>query len=137
MPTAGIVDGKLLVISIGGAAVGCQTSATLTVNVGTREVICKDSDDFKSLLVGLKDWSVSGGGLLAFDHALGGMDLVNLALTNPVVTVRWGSTVPGDKYIEGTAILTSVTLEGPNKGENSTYSYEVAGSGVFTIGTNV
>ncbi len=135
MPTTGVVDGEVLTLSTDGNIVACATSVTFTANNGTREIVCKDSDSFKDALSGLKDWSMSINGLFSYDAVNGGMDLVIALKDDPEMTLRWGSSVIGDQYIEGDGIISNVTLEGPNKGENATYQADFTGKGSYTVGT--
>lgn len=125
-----------LAVYIGGTKITCQTDATLSLTQGTRDTSCKDGNGWRSLLAGLKQWTVSGSGMQAFDAAYGSDELVNHLVDQDVVIVKLSTEDSGDTFYSGSAVFTSLEIASPGVEENVTYSYTLEGTGPLTSGVN-
>lgn len=141
MATTGVVNGRLTLfrvntVSTTYVAVGCATECTLTIEVETRETTCAQSGDFRTHLPGLISGSGSFGGLVAFDDANYGPDDFGTWILSPALkTVKFDSAVSGDPTWSGSAILTNITYQSGQNGQNMTYSGSFQFTGTITQGT--
>ena len=133
--TASVIDGGLLLLKVGGVTIGKATSHSLSVTANVRDITSKDSAGWTENLEGLRSWEVSGDGLYTFDATYAYDDLHALIISRLPVILLIARTEPknaDDWYFTGSAYLTSLSLETPNEGENSTYSYSFTGTGSLT-----
>lgn len=139
MATTGVVNSKLLKIFTGGTptAVTCLTDASLSINNAMRQTTCKDSGQWEDNLPAQTSWSISGSALLAFDSANGVDELSTIALAQTSVDVVFGTGVTGDTEWSGSGYIQSFELSSPGTNENSTYSFEITGTGELTQATTV
>jgi len=136
MATTGVVHVKDLTVYKGSTAYACATDASLEVNNSLREILCKDTSGWKEFKDGQKDWSMSISGLFAYDHTLGGEELITDLIAGTEITVRFSTEETGDTYYEGTAYVTNVSLNSAGgAGENASYSATLQGSAALTSGT--
>lgn len=141
MATTGVANGKLTLFRINTVsttyvATGCATEATMTIEVETRETTCAQSGDFRTYLPGLITASGSFGGLVAFDDAnFAPDDFMTWVLSPAAKTVKFDSAVTGDPSLSGSAILTNVTFQSGQNGQNMTYSGNFQFTGTVTQGT--
>lgn len=141
MPTTGVVNGRLTLFRINTVsttyvATGCATEATMTIEVETRETTCAQSGDFRTYLPGLITASGSFGGLVAYDDsAYAPDDFTTWVLSPALKTVKFDSAVTGDLSLSGSAILTNVTFQAGQNGQNMTYSGSFQFTGTITAGT--
>lgn len=131
MPTTGFLNGRNLRIYVDGNAVADATSGDITVSQSSRDVTTKDSVGWMEVLYGLKEWGVSGDGLVALDAAFATEELIDLILNSTDVTVRFTTNVSGDTYWTGSAIAESVDVSSPNE-ETPTFSFSLKGNGALT-----
>ena len=131
MATTGILNGTALLLYVDGTAVAHSTSHTLSVSHATRDATTKDSSGWEDALNGLRSWEASGEGLVAFDAAYGYSDLFALITARSTVTIKLSTEVTGDKYYEGSALLTSLE-ESAGTEENISFSYTFKGTGALT-----
>ena len=78
---------------------------------------------------------MSGTALFSFDGTYTFDDLFTLFNNQSTATVKWGSTVSGDKVYSGTALLTSLTASSPGTDDNGTYDFTFMGVGAITEAT--
>lgn len=141
MPTTGVVNGRLTLFRINTVsttyvAVGCATECTMTIEVETRETTCAQAGDFRTYLPGLINASGSFGGLVAFDDtAYAPDDFMTWILSPGLKTVKFDSAVTGDPTLSGSAILTNITFQSGQNGQNMTYSGNLQFTGTITQGT--
>lgn len=134
MPTAGIINGKLLRLYIADVAVSKATECTLSISVGTRGSSHKDSGGWEDSLSSIKSWTMSTSALYALDSTNSPQSIAAAVLAGTPVAVRFTTDVTGDTYYSGTGIITKFDVNAPNE-EDSTFSIEIKGSGALTIGT--
>jgi hypothetical protein len=141
MPTTGVVNGRLTLFRINTTstnylAAGCATECTLTIEVETRETTCAQSGDFRTYLPGLISGSGSFSGLVAFDDANYAPDDLGTWILAPAVKLcKFDSAVSGDPSWAGSVILTNVTFQSGQNGQNMTYSGSIQFTGTITQGT--
>jgi predicted secreted protein len=132
MPTTGKVSGNLMLIYIDGVAVACTTDASFTLNNEQLEVTCKDNDGARQYILGGQDWNFTVGGIFQFDNN-GIDDLTDIAINKTTVTVRFGTDVVGDFFLEGDAIISTINITSPLNAP-VTYTATLQGTGPITKG---
>lgn len=142
MATTNVVNTTLFTFR-GGAAgattVSLQNDATWTVNMEPRDITTKDAGGYRKLLEGLRSYSISISGLVAFDATLGpftsstGIEAVLRART----TQTWimGTGVSGDVKLSGSGYWTSLEIGSPAQEDNMTFSGTLEGDGQWYVGT--
>tara|TARA_Y100000004_G_scaffold23286_1_gene23632 strand:- start:348 stop:779 length:432 start_codon:yes stop_codon:yes gene_type:complete len=115
-------------------------NGTLNVNHSVREITNKESNGYKEVLEGLRDFTISLDGAYAWTDA-GGSALTNGAddilnsyiLTRASLVVRFGNTAggTGDTYYQGTVFLDSFSATAPTE-DTATYSLNFTGTGALT-----
>mgnify|MGYP003964941537 FL=1 len=132
MASTGKVNGTLLGLYVGGVKIAEATSHTLNLSMGTRDTTTKDSAGWKNLLEALREWSIDCDFVFAPDSAYGFTDLFALYTGRTVVTIKAMYTaVSGDKYYQGSAMLTSLNQSAPME-DNVTCSVTFEGSAALT-----
>lgn len=134
MPSTGINNGTLLTIYVGGTAVAHSTSASLSLNMSTRDATTKSSSGWSDKLEGVRDWSMSGECFFAEDAAYGYEDIFDLVNGRTTATVKYSSSVTGDKEYTGTAYFTSLERTAPTE-DSETYSFSLEGTGALAKAT--
>lgn len=141
----GIIEGQDLVVYVNGTAVAHSTTCTISPTVEVRDRLSKDSGKYKGKVAGLIDWEVSAESLAAYDghsyHTLYGLMVARAALVVKFTgraavgaSDNWKAIQIGDKYFEGSAIITSLPLTAPNNAD-STFSITLAGTGQLELKT--
>lgn len=131
MASSGLINGNDFRIYVNGNAVAQATSCDISISQSPRDVTTKDSAGWKDVLYGLKEWSVSGDGLVALDDTFGHLDLGGFLIAGTEVTVRYTTDTTGDDYYTGSAIIDSVEISSPAN-ETPTYSFSLTGNGALT-----
>lgn len=117
-------------------------NGTLNVNHSVRDITNKESNGYKEVLEGLRDWSISLDGAYAWTDASGtaltnGADdiLHSYIMTRAAVTIRFGNTggATGDLYYEGSAWLDSFSVSAPTE-DTATYNLNFTGTGSIAQG---
>jgi predicted secreted protein len=120
-------------------------TASITINMDTRDISNKESGGFAESLEGQRNFEISVDGAYAWTDASdadltnGADDLVakylldGVATTRKAFTLRWGNTggTTGDTYYQGSAFLTSFSATGGTE-DTATYSMTFAGTGAIT-----
>jgi predicted secreted protein len=138
MATAGIFNGTLLVVKVGGVAVAHSTSCSLSVSVDLPDSTTKDSGGFASQIQGLRSWSVSTDGLAVIESAAAGVnveDLYSSISSRTDVTLTFSTFVSGDKIWTGTAQIESLDFTGDMESP-ATFSASFTGTGPLVMTTN-
>ena len=134
MATVGIINGTKFGVYDGGTLVAYATSGSISINHNVRETSNKESEGWKEVLEGQRDWEISCEGMVAFDGgATKSVDelFTSYITTRASLTVSFESSESGDKKWSGTAFLSSISLDAPNE-ESTTYSCSFTGTGVLT-----
>lgn len=122
MATTGPVKGNLLIVYMddndgtGLRSIACSTNATFNGSNEILETTCKDNDGAKTRLASGQDWSMSSTGIVKYDADRGIEDLVDAWLNQTEVTVRFSTNVTGDFYLQGNAIIDSLSMDSPLNG---------------------
>jgi len=128
MATAGIANGTLFGLYVGGTLVAHGTSHSFSTSMETRDASTKDSGGWSDSLEGMRAWEVSGDFLFAQDAAYGVDDLNAAIVARSVVVLRFASTVTGDKYWNGNAYMTELSVEAGTE-ESMSFSASFTGTG--------
>ena len=136
MATTGTVNSTLMVIKVGSTTISCLTDASLSMTQEMRDTTCKDSSSWNNALPAKRTWEMSGSAFFAYDATYGAADLFTLYNTQASATVKWGTTVTGDKVYSGTAYLTSLEFAASGTDENTTINFTFQGVGALAQGTN-
>ena len=134
MATTGKFNGTLLNVYIDDVIIGCATSSELSVNVDLADATCKDDGGWADHIHGLRDWSVSTDGLVAYDGTNNIGDLYTLLSGRTSVTLKFTTNVTGDLVFSGSASVASISVSAEMEAA-VTYSVEFTGKGVLTKGT--
>lgn len=139
MPATSIMNSTDVVIQIStdGSTydiVGRATSASLSVSMETRDITTKDSAGWQENLEGLKNWSLSGDGLVTY--SISGEyetpdELFTILSNRTAIDVKFGSMTTGEIDYSGKAFLVSYEQEAGVE-ENVTYSFSITGTGTLT-----
>jgi predicted secreted protein len=128
MATTGIFNGTELGLYVGGTLVACATSHSFSESMETRDTTCKDSGGNAESLEGLKSWEGSGDFYFAQDAAYGIDDLHAVIQARAAVVLRFATTESGDKYWNGNAFMTELSVESGTE-ESMTFSASFTGTG--------
>jgi len=125
---------KSLVLKYNSTAIARVDNFSFVTNKGTVEITNFDSNDWREFLAGLKDWSISFGGMVVRDAGVSNDydDLLNELATNdtPVSCDIYDSDAL--KTIMGTVIITSLTLQA-SVGEAQKYTGSLQGTGALSF----
>ena len=141
MPATSIMNSTDVVIQISEDSgttydiIGRATSASLSVSMETRDTTTKDSAGWQENLEGLKNWSLSGDGLVTYSISDANYDtpdqLFTILSNRTKVLVKFGSATSGEFDYTGDAYLVSYEQEAGVE-ENVTYSFGFTGTGTLT-----
>ena len=123
-------------------------TASITINMDTRDISNKESGGFAESLEGQRNWEVTLDGAYAWTNPANTVltnasdDLVLKymldagANTREAFVLRWGNTDgnTGDTYYQGSAFLTSFSATGGTE-DTATFSMSFAGTGAITQDT--
>ena len=126
----------MLNVYLKNVIIGCATSSELSVNVDLADATCKDDGGWADHIHGLRDWSVSTDGLVAYDGTNNIGDLYTLLSGRTSVTLKFTTNVTGDLVFSGTASVASISVSAEMESA-VTYSVEFTGKGALTKATVV
>ena len=119
MATTGTVKGNLVGVYIaddsdpvGYDLIACGTNASLNITNDMIETVCKDNDGARSVLPGQQSINITIEGLTAFDN-VGRTELFAAVKDKTQLTLRYGSGVTGDPYVQVNAYITSFEETAP------------------------
>lgn len=104
-----------------------------------RDITTKDAAGYRRLLEGLRQYSLSISGLVAFDATLGpfttstGIEALIRARTQQ--TWIMGTGVSGDVKLSGAGYWTSLEVSSPTQEDNLTFNGTLEGDGQWYVGT--
>lgn len=130
MATAGIVNGTIQHITIGGVKIDLQLSAELKISMTPRESRTKDSGSFATRFAGIKDAEISGEAEIASDATYGIVQLFDAWLAGTALTIAFKG-ASGDAVYTGSGYVMEL---GGSAGveENAKLSYTFAINGAIT-----
>lgn len=127
-------NGTSLTITVGGVAIELNTSVSLSVNSTEVECTNKDSAGFKEMLVGTKDWNMSGTSFVNY-AATQGLDEAMVAWSaGTAVAVVFTTGTVGDSNFSGNAYFTNIEQTG-ELDSAAEWTFTLSGTGSLTLGT--
>ncbi len=138
MPTTGTVLAKNMALYTGSptaTVITCQTNASISQSTNMFETTCKDSGAWGAQQPGVKSWTASGEGNLAFDATNGYEDLWDAWNTQAAVAVVFQTGVTGDIKFSGSGYISSLELTSNGSDEAVTFSFEITGNGALSKAT--
>ena len=141
MATTGIVNGTLFILYVSTDAgssynaVGSSTSASLSLNMDTRETTNKGSAGWRTLLESTRRWTAEAEQFFIMDATLGPDELGDIITNRTKCKVKFSTELNGDTYWYGDAYLTSMSMDAPLE-DSSTISLSFEGTGILTKDTN-
>lgn len=145
-----IINGtNIQVYDSSATLVAYAQTASITINMETRDISNKESGGFAESLEGQRNWEISLDGAYAWTNAAGAEltdaadDLVKKYMldagsnTREAFTIKWGNTTAatGDTVYEGSAFLTSFSATGGTE-DTATYSLGFTGTAGITVTTS-
>jgi hypothetical protein len=121
MATTGTVKGNLVGVYILDAdasgdtnydLIACGTNASLNLTNDMIETVCKDNDGARSVLPGQQSINITIEGLTAYNN-VGRTHLFASAKDKTNLTLRYGSGVSGDPFVQVNAFITSFEENAP------------------------
>lgn len=134
MATIGRINGDVLGIQINGQLVAVTQECSHSIAVASRETTSKDDAGKYQGEPTKATETLKGSYLVAFDNNMY-QTIRSLARSKSKFTWRFGSTVSGDPYDQGTGFFTSVDTSAPNN-DNVTGSYTIQVTGAVITSTN-
>ena len=134
MATVDVANGTTFGLYVGGTLIGNGTSHSFSRAMETRDKTSKDSGGYSESLEGLQSWEGSGDFWFAQDAAYGVDDLNAAIVARSVVVLRFASTVTGDKYWNGNAYMTELSVEAGTE-ESMSFSASFTGTGAVNYTT--
>jgi predicted secreted protein len=138
MPTTGTVLAKNMAFYTGSTTpvlITCQTNASLSQTTNMFETTCKDAGAWGAQQPGVKNWTASGEGLLAFSATNGYTVLWDAWNNQTAVSIVFQTGVTGDTKFSGTGYISSLELTSNGNDEAVTFSFEITGSGALAKAT--
>lgn len=126
---ATILTSDKVKVYVEGVAIGCLTSATLSLGKEFKDVQCSDADGFVRKVPGLKSWSISGQWVWDKDAAFKFSNLFTLWEADTQVTVKMADSSVGGEGYEGEAYVGNMEWNSPGNGDPNTGSVEFQGFG--------
>ncbi len=134
-----IVKGRNLVLSIYDndiadyIVIACSKNVSLNLTLETREVTNTFSAFFREYKPDVITWGLSDDGLMILDN-FGYTKMTNALLTRQILDIKFfvDNGIDGITYYTGLAILTSISLSGPNN-DAASYSLSLQGSGQLGV----
>lgn len=130
---AGIINGSVYLLKIGGSALPDQTEGSISLSMETRDTTSKDSSGFRELLESTRSGSISVSGLV--DEATGQAvaTLMTHFAARSSFAIIFGLDATADNHFTcASAYVTSIEASGGTE-DNVTYSatIELSGSIAF------
>lgn len=138
MPTNGILNATLIICRIGNEAVAACTQTSVQFTAQEVDTTNKDSAGWKSRRPGLISATASIQGYLRFDTLSteqGISDLFGYVNNRTKVALKVGTTVQGDKTVDGDAYITSLNVGAPVE-DSVTFEASFKFTGPITLATN-
>jgi predicted secreted protein len=119
---------------------GSATSCSFEVSTDQLEVTSQSSAWFREFKNDTSSWTVNCDGFICLNTDYNYLALLNKQLTREPITIKFsidndngsGSGTLGYSIFNGTANITSLSINGPLEG-SSTYSVSLQGTGAFSI----
>ena len=127
-----LVNGDVIFVESDSNTYVGTTGTSIDIAADMIEKTTKDSGAFKEFTRGERSLTISIEGLHNIDETTqSGEAAYDDLVAGTEVTYKWGQfATTGDRYITGSALVESVTLDGP-KNEMATYSVTLRSTGSF------
>lgn len=136
MATAGVFNGTLLSVQVGGDKLFNSTSASMSLSMDAPEATTKDSGGFQEVIAGVKSGEISFDGLVAYDSVSGIQigDLSDDLLAGTEITWEFSTGVTGDVKYSGSGFVSAVEISAEAESPVS-YSGTIITTGTIAKGT--
>ena len=134
MPSTGVNNATLIGVYIGGTLISKATGHSLTIGNDTFEITSKDSNGWKEIKPGLRNWSISAECRFAEDSTYGFDDLFGNINSRSSFAIKFTSNTSGDKYYHGTAYITQLDMSADMEDAQG-FSCTFEGTGALTEST--
>ena len=134
MPTTGPILGRNWSLHWNATAIDDLLSVSLSTSMGTVDITSYDSSSFRSILDGIKEWSITATFLKQDDATEGYDEILADWNSSSSGTALLTTGVTGDSTFSGTAYVTSLEVSGELEGIVEC-SLTLSGSGAPTLGT--
>jgi predicted secreted protein len=130
---ATVINGTDFLVYVNGEAIGGQKTCKLTLGHAGRDTTTKDDSGWKTGAEGLRNWSISSDGLVAFDGTLfEPNEMANLIINRTRVAIRFRTSTSGNSWWYGNAYLMSYDVDAGTE-DSVAYSASFDGTGVLTM----
>jgi TP901-1 family phage major tail protein len=131
MATTGVLNGSDMIFYLDGTAFGSSTSHSINVTMATGDVTVKDNAGWRSKLEGMREWSGSAEGFVAWDDDFHAGEIFAYITSRTAITLIFSTDVTGDYYFTGSCYITGFDVTAPME-ENTTMSLTFEGAGELT-----
>ncbi len=130
-------NGTSLLVSLATTQLSCQTDDTaLNLTRDLIETTCKDATGgAKTYIAGEKDATIDVSAAYVIDATYGFSEVFSLFDSGAEVAWTWGSTITGEKFYAGTAIVGDLSVSGPQN-DKASYSFTLQVTGGVAEDTN-
>lgn len=135
MPSTGAMNGTAILLKIGATNVAKLVSNSFNLNRAAIDVSNKDSGGWQESIYGQGSATIDFEGVFSEDGTWGFDEAYAAMVAKTVLTARIATSVTGDKYYEGSCLLTSLTQTVPME-DKVTFSGTLQLTGAPTTGTN-
>lgn len=134
------VQGKDLLLFVGGVPIGCATEVSFSSSVAMIEAACRETGNFYDAEPGMFTATLSASGFARIDTPADATqnrywNLADLHLNKTKVAWIFGTDVDGEMELYGDAYITSYEQSAPQDG-NATYSVELQVVGPYAQRAN-
>lgn len=129
------INGKLLVLSVGGTVVAGRISAGIDFENDMIEITTADNTDgYKTYLPGERGATIQVDGLYDPAASEGALDAFDALDAGTQVAFIYGQTGSGETQFTGNGYISSLSING-DKNDAAAYSYTIQVSGTVTKAT--
>lgn len=122
---------KILISSV---AINGLEEVELNIDGEPIDVTTKDSNSWSEFLAGLKNWTMSGSGIVDFAAVEGIDEMLDDIIGGVTGSIKFGTSVSGDTELSGSGLYTNVAISAP-KEDKCTFSFNLQGSGALVKAT--
>ena len=118
----------------GSVAIEDLENCECNIDAETIDVTTMESAGWAEFLHGVKNWTMSGSGIVDFGATEGFDEMADDIIAGASVSVEFTTTQTGDTKFSGSAFFTNVKIGAETEGK-CTFSFSLQGTGVLTKGT--
>ena len=133
--TAGAINGTALLLTVGTTVIAHTTDFTLSVDGAVIDTTTRNSAGWKESLQGMRSWSITANGLVAYDDVAGFLALLQGPINRLMYAAKLTTGLVGDPIFSGNVHITKVTSNAKMEAA-VTFTATLEGSGPLTLGTN-